>query len=360
MWCSPINKKQIETGAISKKSDLMHSGQNKSRLSAYSCYLILLSTILLTACGGEKKKPEETVAHTVAVPQFNADSAYFFVQRQVAFGPRVPNTPAHRKAGDYLVQQLKRYGAEVTTQEFSAVTFDNQKVSLKNIIASFSPEKKKRILLAAHWDTRPFADKDKEKPNAPFDGANDGGSGVGVLLEIARVLSSNPLPDTGIDIILFDGEDWGEKEGEQSTRPLPPGFTEWWCLGSQYWARNKHQPKYSAYFGILLDMVGGKNAQFAREGYSLEYAPSVVRKVWKTAAQLGFSHIFINQKTGPVTDDHKFVNEIAKIPMVDIISFDPATGFGDFHHTQKDNMEIISTETLMAVGQTVLQVIYYE
>lgn len=323
---------------------------------------LLLSALFIVSCGRnpEQKKEPETPPNVVAVPEFNADSAYFFIEKQVAFGPRVPNTVPHRKAGEYFISTLEKYGATVTTQDFTATTFDNQKLNLRNIIASLHPEKTKRILLAAHWDTRPFADKDAEKRNAPFDGANDGGSGVGVLLEIARVMSQHAAPEVGIDIILFDGEDWGEKDGEQNTHPLPKGLAEWWCLGSQYWSKNKHKPNYSAYYGILLDMVGGKNAQFAREGYSMEYAPSVVDKIWKTASLLGYSHIFINHREGAITDDHRFVNEIAKIPMVDIVSYDPATGFGDFHHTQKDNMELISKETLQAVGSTLLRVIYYE
>jgi glutaminyl-peptide cyclotransferase len=330
-------------------------------------YLLVAVVLFLGSCGGEKeqKKPEAPVK-VVNVPVFNADSAYFFVQKQVDFGPRVPNTAAHVKAGDYFVNQFKKYGAVVVEQKFTATTFDNQRVMLRNIIASFSPEKQKRILLAAHWDTRPFADKDAEKVNASFDGANDGGSGVGILLEMSRLISQSS-PEVGVDIILFDGEDWGDDGGEwgrkydrNTSQKFPEGYTEWWCLGSQYWAKNKHKANYSAYFGVLLDMVGGKNALFAREGYSINYAPSVLDKVWKTGSQLGFAHIFINQTTGEITDDHKFVNEIGKIPMIDIISFDPGSGFGYFHHTRKDNMDIISKETLEAVGKTLMHVVYYE
>lgn len=319
--------------------------------------------LILAGCGDKKETKTESEAKVdkaVIVPHFSADSAYFFVEKQVAFGPRVPNTIAHQKTANFLREKLSAYGATVVVQDFVALTFDNKRVNLKNIIASFSPEKKKRILLAAHWDTRPFADKDEQKPGAPFDGANDGASGVGVLLEIARVLNTNPQPEVGIDIIFFDGEDWGEKYPGQSQIKLPNGYTDWWCLGSQYWSKNKHNPGYSAYYGILLDMVGSKNALFAKEGYSLDYAPSIVDKIWKRASQLGYGHLFINQRIGGITDDHVFVNEIAKIPMANIINFDPTTGFGDFHHTQKDNMGIISTETLGAVGQTLLTVIYYE
>jgi glutaminyl-peptide cyclotransferase len=339
---------------------VFYLNKQKSAMKRTLGYILLL---ILAGCGDKKERktePETQVEKTIVVPQFNADSAYFFVESQVKFGPRVPNTAPHQKTATFLTEKLSGYGATVVTQEFSALTFDNKRVNLKNIIASYSPEKKKRILLAAHWDTRPFADKDPEKPGSAFDGANDGASGVGVLLEVARVLSTGPQPEVGIDIIFFDGEDWGEKYEGQSKNKLPDGFSDWWCLGSQYWARNKHKPGYSAYYGILLDMVGGKNALFAKEGYSIDYAPSIVDKVWKKASQLGFAHVFINQKTGGITDDHVFVNEVGKIPMVNIISFDPTTGFGDFHHTRKDNMSIISTETLGVVGQTLLNVIYYE
>lgn len=316
--------------------------------------LLFILLVVLVSCGRDSQKTSQPEAppKVVDVPAFNADSAYHFVKKQVDFGPRIPNSTAHKKAGDYFIAQFKTYGATVKVQEFTATTFDNTKVNLRNIIASFNPEKKKRILLAAHWDTRPFSDKDKEKPNATFQGANDGGSGVGVLLEVARILKQQPT-DVGIDIMLFDGEDWGELT-EIDPPALPANLQYWWCLGSQHWAKNKHVPNYSAYYGILLDMVGGKNARFGFEAYSLDYAPSVVDKVWKTAAKLGYTNIFVNEKHGAVIDDHVAVNIHAKIPMIDIISFD------ETHHTQNDNMENISKETLNAVGQTLLQVIYYE
>ena len=143
--------------------------------------------------------------------------------------------------------------------------------------------------------------------------------------------------------------------------PLPHGLESWWCLGSQYWSKNKHQKNYSAYFGILLDMVGSKRAHFFREGLSVEYAPTVVEKVWSTASRLGYSDYFVKQNAGEITDDHQFVNRIAKIPMIDIVHYHPVMGyFGDYHHTQKDNLNLISKETLQAVGATVTNVIYYE
>ena len=323
--------------------------------------VIIFSIGLLFSCGGKNKKNEaESPNRIVNVPLFNGDSAYFFVERQVKFGPRVPNTKAHQVAGDYFVSRFKKYGAVVTEQKFEVLSFDGQRLALRNIIASFNPDQQKRILLAAHWDTRPFADKDKIKPDAPFDGADDGASGVGVLLEVARLLSQQTT-SVGVDIILFDGEDWGEKDSMQNQVHLPEGLQSWWCLGSQHWSKNKHKKNYSAYYGILLDMVGSKRAHFYREGLSLEFAPSVVEKVWSTAARLGYGDYFVKQNTPEITDDHQFINRVANIPMIDIVHYHPVLGyFGDYHHTQKDNLDLISKETLQAVGATLANVIYYE
>lgn len=328
-------------------------------------YFFLLALFSVISCGkndnkNQDAKPAEPAA-SIEVPKFNSDSAYRFVERQVAFGPRIPNTKAHQQAADFFVHTFRRFGAQITTQEFEGENYSGVKLNLMNIVASFNPEQSKRILLAAHWDTRPFSDKDPDKPEATFQGANDGASGVGVLLEIARVISTNDKPDVGIDIILFDGEDWGEKEGQQDTHPLRDGLQEWWCLGSQHWAKNKHKPNYSAFYGILLDMVGAKDAQFHREGYSMEFAPTIVDKVWDHAQRLGYSHAFIRRTQPGVTDDHLFVNSIAKIPMINIVHFEPGIGyFGDFHHSQKDNMDLISKEMLGIVGTTVLNTVYFE
>ena len=324
--------------------------------------LLIFALVLLVSCGEKSKKSDEMQfpKRMVNVPLFNGDSAFFFVDKQVKFGPRVPNTKSHRNAGDYFVSQFKKYGAIVVEQNFEAVSFDGQHLALRNIIASFNLDQQKRILLAAHWDTRPFADKDEVKPDAPFDGADDGASGVGVLIEVARLISKQ-APTVGVDIILFDGEDWGEKDHMQNQINMPEGLQSWWCLGSQYWSKNKHKKNYSAYFGILLDMVGSKRAHFYREGLSLEYAPSIVEKVWNTAAKLGYSDYFVKQNSAEITDDHQFVNRNAKIPMINIVHYHPVFGyFGDYHHTQKDNLDLIGKETLLAVGATLTNVIYYE
>lgn len=325
--------------------------------------LILLLVVFLNACSQE---PEQTIDQEntdsrpeIAIPEFNVDSAYHYIQQQVDFGPRVPNTQAHAATADFLVQKLKSYGADVQVQAFDATAFDGTSLALQNIIASFNPGVSKRILLAAHWDSRPFADKDTQDKQEPIDGANDGGSGVGVLLELARLFQSQP-PAVGVDIILFDGEDYGEPEGYENSHESSSQV--WWCLGSQHWAQNKHEKNYMAYYGILLDMVGAEGAQFYREGVSMRAAPSIVKKVWGQAQELGHGRYFVYENSPEIVDDHIYVNYNAKIPMIDIVEYAPGTDayFADYHHTHQDNMEIISKETLQAVGETVANVVYQE
>lgn len=315
--------------------------------------LVFIGLVFFTSCSDSgKNENQELVASEkkVVFPTFNADSAYAFVQKQVDFGPRIPNTEAHEKAGDQIIEQLKAYGAEVKVQSFEATTYDNVTLQLRNIMGSFNPTAKKRILLATHWDTRPWASKDPQDPTAEFDGANDGASGVGVLLEIARNLSSKDKPEVGIDLLFFDGEDWGEENG---------GDVDSWCLGSQYWSKNKGN--YNAYYGILLDMVGAKGAQFPLEGYSYQMAKKVLEKVWSSASKIGYGQYFVAKKQGAITDDHYYVNVVAKIPMIDVLDYNPNNGsFGNYHHTTKDNMSIIDKSTLKAVGETLLYVVYSE
>lgn len=321
---------------------------------------VILAANLLLACD-KKTSSEQTTEQSIpmaAAPAFNADSAYAFVEKQVAFGPRVPNTKAHEQAGDYLVATLKKYGFTVTEQKFVATTYDGKKLNARNIIGSYQPQAAKRIMLASHWDSRPFADEDSTRKTQPVPGANDGASGVGVLLEIARVLhEAKSHPNLGVDIVFFDAEDWG-KSG-LTTDGNYAGF----CLGSRYWAENRHIPNYTAYFGILLDMVGAKNATFPKEGYSTKNAGEVVRTVWNTASQLGYSTYFIDQQGPAITDDHVPVNEVAKFPMIDIIHTrvnDLSRTFFDDWHTTGDDMDNIDPKTLKAVGQTLLQVLYNE
>lgn len=320
----------------------------------------LVGVLALTwACSSPEKKTETAVEKPAKpYPTFSADSAYAFVQKQVDFGPRVPETEAHEATKNWLLGKFEGYCFAVETQDFEAKTYDGLTWNLSNIIASYNPEATKRILLAAHWDTRRIADKDTERIDEPIDGANDGASGVGLLLEIARVIGTQELkPDVGIDIILFDGEDDGEPD-KSKVKNSEQDF--WWCLGSQYWSKNKHTPNYSAYYGILVDMVGAKGARFYREGYSRKYASGILKKVWDNAHQIGQGDFFIYKDAPEILDDHAFVNEFAKIPMIDIIEFSPDFGFPNYHHKHSDNMEIIDRRTLQAVGETVLFTVYQE
>lgn len=320
----------------------------------------LLVTLLFVSCGtgtASKTTMKESVETSVVVPKFNADSAYNFVAAQVAFGPRVPNSAEHRACADWLEAKLRSYGAEVVTQNVELTAYTGARLNARNIIAQFQPQKRKRVLLCAHWDSRPWADADPDPSNhrKPILGANDGASGVGVLLEIARQLSLQPT-EIGIDIVLFDAEDYGTHASEEAT------VDNSWALGSQYWARIPHKQNYYARYGILLDIVGAPGSRFYREGISERYASHIIDKVWSRAASLGYADTFINSEGGYVTDDHLYVNHYLNIPCIDIINHDTNSdsGFGPYWHTMKDNMDWISSETLKMVGETVLAVIYNE
>ena len=318
--------------------------------------LLLLSVALFVACGG-KKAPQAVQPQTaVVVPTFNADSAYHYTAQQVAFGPRVPNSEAHRQCGEWLVQTLERFGAKVTSQHVTLRAYDGTPLKARNIIGSYKPETRKRVLLCAHWDSRPWADADPDPKyhRTPILGANDGASGVGVLLEIARQLQAHPT-DIGIDIIFFDAEDYGEHAADDE-----PTDGIAWCLGSQYWARVPHVDGYMARFGILLDMVGGRDARFHREGLSDYFARDIVNKVWAAAHASGNGEWFPYAEGGQITDDHLPINQIARIPCIDIIGHYPDPGFAPTWHTMDDTMENIDPAVLRAAGQTVMQVIYNE
>ena len=321
----------------------------------------MLFTLGLSNCSSPKENNnrqtaiDEVSKHKTDIV-FNADSAYHFIEKQVAFGPRVPNSNAHIACGDYLTTQLKQYGAEVTEQKMPLEAYDGTILNARNIIASYNTEKTDRILLFAHWDTRPYADNDPDSKNyhTPIDGANDGGSGVGVLLEIARLLQQH-TPSKGIDIIFFDAEDYGAPDFSKERNKR-----DTWCLGAQYWSEHPHTPQYKAKFGILLDMVGGANATFYKEQISMRFAPQIVDKVWSKARELGYGASFVSTIGGTITDDHLYLNLNTNIPCIDIIDYNPIRpeGFPDTWHTLQDNIDNIHKETLQIVGQTIVEVIY--
>lgn len=312
-------------------------------------YMVLAA--LMTACGstGSSTTTEatsDTTAATAAVgrAQFNGDAAYELTRQQCDFGPRVPATSAHAKCADWLIATLKTSCDTVILQTGTVQTATQGALGIKNIIGIINPDASQRLLLLAHWDTRPWADNDPDPANhkRPVLGANDGASGVGVLLQLAQQLKAEGTT-LGIDIVLVDAEDMGESDNEES-----------WGLGTQYWAAHPHVQGYKPLFGILLDMVGAPDATFSREYYSMQYASGVVDLVWSLAAG---SH-FKNVQGGAVTDDHVFINR-AGIPCVDIIDMrsDSDTGFCPEWHTIDDTMPHISAATLGEVGQTLLNII---
>lgn len=309
----------------------------------------LFLALAMMSCSAKGGRAETEAAVTEAdgaapVAVFSADSAYSYVKRQVDFGPRVPGSEAHARAGKWLASELERHGALVTLQEAQLKAFDGTMLPARNIFGQYNPGSADRLLLVAHWDSRPWADKDPDpaKRKTPVDGANDGASGVGVLLEVARQLATN-APAKGVDILFVDAEDWGDDGDEDS-----------WALGAKYFVDNPVKPGYKPSEVIVLDMVGGADARFPREYFSQQNAPQLLDRIYAVAAASGYAPMFPNEIGGAVTDDHvQFIR--GGIPAVDIIDY--RDGFHPAWHTSADDMTTIDRRTLGAVGQTIVNLI---
>ena len=314
---------------------------------------IIFVILILGSCKQDAPAPV-VQKEPVTIPAFNGDNAYAHVEKQLSFGYRVPGTAAHKDQIEWMDQTLTGLGAKVIRQNFEASFFDQKDVDCTNIMAQFNPDHPRRVLLAAHFDSRMIAEKDAdpELQDDPIKGADDGASGVAVLLELAKVISENPI-DLGVDILMLDAEDQGESgTGKEGT----------WCLGSQLWSQQKVPANYKAKYGILLDMVGSDKATFGKEDYSKYYAPQLQNKIWTLAKRMGYSDLFQDYNAGGVMDDHYYINLKGKIPMVDIINIKPdkRDSFGDYHHTHDDDIDIISKRTLRVVGQVITAVLYKE
>lgn len=302
----------------------------------------------------------ESAMHNEPVgPAFEADSAYRYIEAQCSFGPRTMNSEAHEQCAKWIIEKFKVFGCHVSTQKAELKGYDGTLLKATNIMAQYKPEAQKRILLCAHWDSRPWADNDPDSTNwhNPVMAANDGASGIAVMLEIARLLSKDSTLNYGVDFVCFDAEDWGtpqwaeQQDGEDA-----------WALGAQYWSKNLPD-NYRPLYGILLDMVGGQGAKFYQELASKRYAPEIINKVWSAASAAGYGSYFIKQDGGYITDDHIPLNENAKIPTIDIIPYYPdcaQSSFGPTWHTIYDTIEHIDKNTLKAVGQTIIQVLFSE
>ena len=334
--------------------------RSKLYIIHYPLYIAIASLLLLSCTG--RTKPSAT-ADTIALapaPAFVADSAMAYVVAQCDFGARVPGSAAHDACGDWIAKKFASFGAEVSELRTTLKGYDGQPLPCRNIQARLNPDATDRILITAHWDSRAWADNDRTPANrhTPVLAANDGASGVAVMLEMARLISETGL-NYGVDFVCFDLEDqgtpqWAEDNGEGDEE------TGFWCLGSNYWAEQAFAVGYRSRFAINLDMVGGRDSRFLMEGFSKRYGQTLVNMIWHLAEQLGFGTYFPLRSSGYVTDDHLPINRIAGIPAIDIIpNIDsPRSSFGPTWHTIDDTPENIDPEVMRAVGQTLLQLIY--
>ncbi|MBD5375209.1 MAG: M28 family peptidase [Bacteroides sp.] len=328
-------------------------------------FLTLSLSAIISLCGCRQAGNATTTATNPAEAAeasrnqltFNADSAYSYIKKQVEFGPRVPGTDSHRRCAEWLAEMLALTSPDsLIVQNAQVSAFTGDELPITNIMAMYNTKATDRVILAAHYDTRPWADNeaDQNKRNTPISGANDGASGVGALLEIARIIGEN-RPEIGVDILLVDAEDYGDSGGFSM-------HEDSWCLGTQYWA--EHMPYTDANrprYGIVLDMIAGTNARFHREFFSDKTARSVVDKVWGEATRNGLSQTFINEVGGSIVDDHIFIDR-AGIPCIDIVECNNAItrSFPPTWHTLHDDLACIDINPLRAVGQTVLNVIMRE
>ena len=313
----------------------------------------IVTSIILSGCPGNRTdgrktpsaNPPSQSAPAMKTPTFDGAHAFRYLVTQTSFGPRSVNSSGHEQCATYLETTLRGFADRLTLQQFTRTGYRGEILHLTNMIAAFRPEATARILLCAHWDTRPRADRDPDKNmrGAPILGANDGASGVAVLLELASSFRVSP-PPVGIDIVLFDGEDYGLEGDEQM-----------YLLGSRYFA-SQRAPDYIPRFGILLDMVGDRQLEIPKEQNSVRFAPDVVKLIWDTARDLGIEQ-FVDAEGDEVMDDHWPLNT-AGIKTVDLIDFSYPDRTNRYWHTTQDTPEHCSAESLQAVGTVLQHVIY--
>jgi glutaminyl-peptide cyclotransferase len=306
--------------------------------------IFIFVCFLIISCNQKQPEKPSTAKQTMSkqFPRFDGNSAFRYLVAQTQFGPRNPNSVGHQQCLNFLTNELKKWCDNVVQQPFTEQGY-NERIKLTNVFASFKPLERKRILLLAHWDTRPRAEMEISQNNQglPIIGANDGASGVAVLLELARVLNNTP-PPIGIDILLTDGEDYGDSRKD--------GNDNLYFLGAKYFAKIK-KTNYTPQFGILLDMVGDRDLQVPLEQHSMRYAPQAIDMVWSVAEEIGVTQ-FIRVPGEAVSDDHLPLNE-AGIPTIDIIDFQYP-----YWHTLQDTPDKCSAESLEAIGKVLSALIY--
>ena len=331
-------------------------------LLLFTVLACMLSTSL-TSCRSGKTTASHG-ADTIAIapaPVFDADTAMSYVRVQCAFGPRVPGSEAHEACAHWIAATFAQLGVSVTEQQTTLNGYDGQPMRCRNIMARMNPDHTDRVLITAHWDSRAWADNDPDPANhhTPVLAANDGASGVAVMLEMARAIASMPL-SYGVDFVCFDLEDQGTPQWADEDDVQPSDESGFWCLGSRYWANQAFADNYEARFAVNLDMVGGRDASFSMESYSCQFAQPVVNMVWHLAEQLGYGQFFRQRVGGYVMDDHVPVFQLAHVPSIDIVPHveNAPSSFGRTWHTTSDTPDNIDPAVLKAVGQTLLQLLY--
>jgi hypothetical protein len=288
------------------------------------------------ACGGDAKSGNAAAnTRPARATAFSGSDAYGYAKAHFEFGPRVPGTPAAKKAGDWIIAQMRQRADTVIVQSWTHTTADGKKLPMRNILARFRPELAERVLYVTHWDSRPIAESasTEVERKMPVPGANDGASGVGMFIALGDVLKQQQ-PTVGVDLLFVDGEDYGEFG--------PPEVDV--LIGSKYFATHLPSPDYKPLYGVVWDMIGDADLRIPYETHSFQRAPEVVAKVWQTAADLGYGNVFVQESGGPVTDDHvPLLN--AGLRVIDVIDLTfPA------HHTPQDTMDKISANSLRIVG----------
>jgi len=276
---------------------------------------------------------------------FDGEAALRYVQEQVAFGPRIPNTDGHRRTGDWIQAHLARTADSVEVQAFAHVTADGDTLHLRNFIGRFRPDVRERVLLLAHWDSRPHADQSRNlaEQELPVPGANDGASGVAVLLGVADVLAATP-PSVGVDLLFVDGEDYG-------TFTMPDGgLGPDVLLGSRHYAATLADADVPLY-AVLFDMIGDADLQIYQEGNSVSRAPEVVDRVWNAARDLGYGDVFQPTARYTLTDDHVPLLDRG-VRAIDVVDFDYPPW-----HTVTDTPDKVSARSLKIVGDVAVTLV---
>ena len=297
---------------------------------------ILCILVLVALQGGACSAAEPTVPSP-----FNGERALGYVRTFMEFGARVPGTDAHKRAGDWIVSEMRQRADTVIEQVWTHTAKNGAQLPLRNVLARFNPMAEERLLYVTHWDSRPVAEKSSTDSlrKLPTPGANDGGSGVGLFLALGDILKQTP-PGIGVDLVFVDGEDYGTFTPDVDV-----------LLGSTYFANNLPSANYQVLFGIVFDMIGEIDLRIEQEGHSVDKAPEVVERVWRTAGDMGYGNIFVPSAIYPITDDHvPLLNKGLRV--IDVIDLDYR-----YHHTVDDTIDKLSARSLKAVGDVAWKLI---